>query len=106
MGIKPKMKKEVVEEEGKREEKKEEKKKEEKPKKKEQPKKEEKPKAEEPKKEDSKGENIAATGGNADLPNLVKQMDDLDVKKIQLREKLTKHLAALTLRRAALVKRR
>merc|ERR1711988_1402670 len=80
-------------------------KKEEKPKKKEQPKKEEKPKAEEPKKEDSKGENIAATGGNADLPNLVKQMDDLDVKKIQLREKLTKHLAALTLRRAALVKR-
>merc|ERR1712072_1173341 len=75
-------------------------------KKKEQPKKEEKPKAEEPKKEESKGENIAATGENADLTNLVKQMDDLDVKKIQVREKLTKRLAALTLRRAALIKRR
>ena len=48
----------------------------------------------------------AATGEGAEVTKLVKQMDDLDVQKIQLREKLTKRLATLTLRRAALVKRR
>merc|ERR1712167_306317 len=48
----------------------------------------------------------AATGEGAEVTKLVKQMDGLDVQKIQLREKLTKRLATLTLRRAALVKRR
>merc|ERR1711871_1676550 len=58
------------------------------------------PKVEEPKAAES------ATGTSGEVTGLVKKMDELEGEKIKVRDALTKRLATLTLRRAALVKRR